>query len=285
MANKTRFQCPYCKALFPVKLNQKRFQCPRCGHAFATVRLATHQRGWMALPQVAWERAHSQVIRPFPSRRDLRAAALAAGEPAYQHPENVPGSDQPPMGAARLRRERRHKRRRAALPLALISLAAVFVALLVYPRGAMGQSGSDGLETNARRTAVFAPGVGAAREGLPVANPTGESSLTAGITGEGSTPSTPTIIPTETPTPMATHTPTASATPLPAHLQQATAWQATVEQAAYDSHATQTLVAGNYAATQTALPPTLTAMAQQRQATATQKAAEATARAAGPGAR
>jgi hypothetical protein len=285
MANKTRFQCPYCKALFPVKLDQKHFQCPRCGHTFATVRLATHQRGWMALPQVAWERAHSQVIRPFPSRRDRRAAALAADKPAYQPPEEVPGNEILPMGAARLRRERRRKRRRAALPLALISLAAVFVALLVYPSVVMGQGGNDGLETHARPTAVFAPGTRPAREGLPVANPTGEDAHTAGIPGDGSKPSTPTATPTETSTPAATYTPTATPTPLPAHLQQATAWQATVEQAAFNSHATQTMVAGNYAATQTALPPTLTAMAQNRQATATQKAAEATARAAGPGAR
>jgi hypothetical protein len=68
-------------------------------------------------------------------------------------------------------------------------------------------------------------------------------------------------------------------------LLQATAWQATLDQAAAASHATQTLVAGNYAATQAALPPTLTAMAQERQATATQIAVEATKKAAGPAAR
>jgi hypothetical protein len=276
MPNKTRFRCPYCQALFPVKLNQKRFACPRCGHSFATVRLATHQRGWMALPQVAWERAHSQVIQPFPKRRDLRAAVPPEKYHPPRQPEKVTGVDQPPLGAARVRRERRRKRRRAALPLALIGLAAVFLALLVYPRGAMGQSGSDGQGAYASPyaatkmpAATFSAGEPAERQAALTRDPNGVS--------------TPT--PTQTPTPAATTTPSATATPLPAHLLQATAWQATLEQAAADSHATQTLVAGNYAATQTALPPTLTAMAQARQATATKKAAEATARAAGPGAR
>jgi hypothetical protein len=274
MPNKSRFQCPYCKALFPVKLNQKRFACPRCGHAFATVRLAIHQRGWIALPQVAWEQAHSQVIRPFPTRRDLRASALAAGSHASHPMPGGMGSDSPPQGAARLRRERRRKRRRAALPLALMGLAAVFLALMVYPRVVLGQSGSDtqGADFSSSTAAEMQAekislDEAAARQASPAYNPA----------------STPTS--TATPTPDATSTPTATATPLPAHLLLATAWQATLEQAAADSHATQTLVAGNYAATQTALPPTLTAMAHSRQATATQKAADATARAAGPGAR
>ncbi len=67
---------------------------------------------------------------------------------------------------------------------------------------------------------------------------------------------TPTLIPTATPTP----------TPLSARLVQATAWQATLDQAAAFSHATQTQAAGQYAATQTALPPILTANAIDRAA-------------------
>jgi hypothetical protein len=276
MPNKTRFQCPYCKVLFPVALNQKRFACPRCGHAFATVRLAPHQRGWMALPQVAWEQAHSQVIRPFPTRSDLRASALAAGSHASQPtPAGMDGGP-PPQGAARLRRERRRKRRRAVLPLALISLAAVFLALMVYPRVVLGQGGSDlqGADYSA-----------SASTKLPKLNFSMDNAATRQASLAYSPTSGLTSTPSRTPTPTTTSTPTATATPLPAHLLQATAWQATLQQAADNSHATQTLVAGNYAATQTALPPTLTAMAQSRQATATQKAAEATARAAGPAVR
>jgi hypothetical protein len=272
MPNKTRFQCPYCKALFPVTLNQKRFACPRCGHAFATVRLAPHQRGWMALPQMGWEQAHSQVIRPFPTRRDLRSAALAAGSHAPQPVPGGMGSDPPPQGAARMRRERRRRHRRAALPLALLGLATVFLALMVYPRVVLGQSGSDTLGADSP---------GAATTEMRIAN----FSLDQAAAGQSSPTHHPTTGSTATPTPAATSTPAATATPLPAHLLQATAWQATLEQAAAASHATQTLVASNYAATRTALPPTLTAMAQSRQATATQKAAEATSRAAGPAVR
>ena len=250
--------------MFPVTLSQRHFACPRCGHGFAIARLETHQRGWIALPQVAWEQAHSQVIRPFPKRGELRAAAPAESSGERRQPGSAIGGDPPPVGAARMRRERRRRRKRAALPLALIGLATVILALLVYPRGAMGQSGP---EEGGMGTSSWVTNVAAAVADYPI------QSATANPT------------PTETPTPAASATPTASATPLPARLQEATAWQATLEQAAADSHATQTLVAGNYAATQTALPPTLTAMAQERQATATQKAASATARAAGPSAR
>ena len=70
---------------------------------------------------------------------------------------------------------------------------------------------------------------------------------------------TPTLLPTATPTPTA----------LPKRLIQATAWQATLDQAAGFSHATQTQAAGQYAATQTALPAILTANAIERNATAT----------------
>ena len=70
---------------------------------------------------------------------------------------------------------------------------------------------------------------------------------------------TPTTIPTATPTPTA----------LPERLVQATAWQATLDQAAGFSHATQTQAAGQYAATQTALPAIITANALERNATAT----------------
>jgi predicted RNA-binding Zn-ribbon protein involved in translation (DUF1610 family) len=256
MANKRRFQCPYCQAIFAVKALQKRFECPRCGHAFATVRLDGRERGWMALPQVAWERAHSQVVRPFPRRGELHAAP-AADEGGVQSPPAGSASEAARTGAARLRRERRRKRKRLALPMALIAMAAVFMALLLYPPGAMGrEAGVDGVDPY---NASAAPTLAA----LPSASNT----------------------PVATATPTMIATPTATPTPLPPNLAQATAWQATLEQAAADSHATQTLVAGNYAATQTALPPTLTAMAQERQATATQKALEATKRAAGPATR
>lgn len=269
-SDKKRFQCPYCQAMFPVRLSQRRFECPRCGHGFAIARLGKHERGWIALPQMAWERAHSQVIRPFPKRGELRAAAPAEQRGERRRPEKVVSDTPVRMGAARLRRERRRKRKRMALPLVLISLTAVFLALLVYPHAVRGQSGPEQVGVVVNETARPITVVQAADQ---IATETGEQQAMA----------TPT--PSQAPTATSTPTPTATATPLPAHLQQATAWQATLDQAVVASHATQTLVADNYEATQTALPPTLTAMAQERQATATQKAAEATARAAGPGAR
>jgi len=81
------------------------------------------------------------------------------------------------------------------------------------------------------------------------------------------TPTPEPQMPTATfyPSPTATQT----ATPLPPSLIQATAWQATLEQAAAFSYATQTQASGQYAATQTALPPILTANALERAATAT----------------
>jgi len=72
---------------------------------------------------------------------------------------------------------------------------------------------------------------------------------------------------TETPTSMPTATPTP--TPLPPILIQATAWQATLDTALGYSRATQTQAAGQYAATQTSLPPVLTANALERSVTAT----------------
>jgi hypothetical protein len=269
-SNKKRFQCPYCQAMFPVRLNQRRFECPRCGHGFSIARLGRHERGWMAVPQMAWERAHSQVIRPFPKRGELRAAAPADQRRENRQSTHATSVNPPVIGAARMRRERRLKRKRMALPMVLIGLTAVFLALLVYPHAVKGESTSEQVET---AVSEMAKPITVVQAAYPIATDTSAQ------------PATMTPIPSQTPTTTATPTPTATATPLPAHLQQATAWQATLEQAAAASHATQTLVAGNYEATQTALPPILTAMAQERQATATQKAAKATARAAGPGAR
>jgi hypothetical protein len=93
----------------------------------------------------------------------------------------------------------------------------------------------------------------------------GSTAISAGILAASPTLKTP--LPTATASPSPTATPTATA--LPAHLLQATAWQATLDQAAIYSHATQTQAAGQYAATQTALPPVLTANALDRAATST----------------
>ena len=82
-------------------------------------------------------------------------------------------------------------------------------------------------------------------------------------------------MPTLTPTP--TPSPSPTAIPLTETQVIATAWQATVEQAASFSHATQTQVIEKFSATQTSLPPTLTVMAQDRDAAATEKAFSATA--------
>lgn len=291
MPDKKRFQCPYCQAIFAVKPLSRRFACPRCGHAFATVRLDGRRRGWIALPQVAWERAHSQVVRPFPGRGELHAAPAAKKPPVQPASQSAAGELPVPMGAARRRRQRRRVRRRLALPMALVGLAAALIVLLFYPHGAgrVEARGPSDLPVDANPSAAALVGTAGLRietnpsaasvgvDGIdPGADPTPTLAGNAGLRIE-------TNASTATPTP--TPTPTATPTPLPPYLAQATAWQATLDQAAAASHATQTLVAANYAATQTALPPTLTAMAQDRQATATQIAVQATQKAAGPGAR
>lgn len=84
------------------------------------------------------------------------------------------------------------------------------------------------------------------------------------------------VTPSPTKTPMPTNTPSPTATPLPQKLIVATIWQATLDQATFNSHATQTQSVTNYLATQTALPFTVTAAANYRAATATQKAIAAT---------
>jgi hypothetical protein len=275
MAHNKRFQCPYCQAIFAVEPLKKRFACPRCGHTFATVRMDRLERGWIALPQMAWQQAHSQVVRPFPGRGELHAAGAPDERPAQSRMAEAAGRDTRLPGAARQRREGRRKRRRAALPMAIIALVAVCAAVLLHPPGAMGrEAGLAGVDGGRIETGK---GVDSIDKGVDSIDPYGNPVRSA--------------MPTASPTPLATAsatttpTPTATPTPLPPALLQATAWQATLDQAAAASHATQTLVADNYAATQTALPPTLTAMAQDRYATATQKAAEATKRAAGPATR
>lgn len=99
--------------------------------------------------------------------------------------------------------------------------------------------------------------------------PAGHKTYNLSVSASQPSPSPTLAVPVPTATATFVPTTTPTATPLPAHLIQATAWQATLEQAAVYSHATQTQAAGQYAATQTALPPILTANALDRAATAT----------------
>jgi hypothetical protein len=154
-------------------------------------------------------------------------------------------------GAARLRQKRRQSWRRwGAVPLGILALTVIGLALLFQPVAVMGQ-----------------PSMAEAPASLPA---TVCPWPTRGLCYSPTPTSTATSFP---PTPTPTFTPSPTATPIPPSLVTATAWQEVLEQALSNSRATQTRAAGSYAATQTALPPLLTAMAQDRAATAVQKAA------------
>ncbi len=155
----------------------------------------------------------------------------------------APPGDSAALGAARQRQRRRQSwHKGAGMPLGMLALTLLGLALLFSPIAAKGQPSITDAST-------FLP----AKTGLsPSPTPTATQ---------------------PTPTPSPTFTPAPTATPLPPSLVTATAWQEVYQRALINSHATQTQAAGSYAATQTALPPLLTAMAEERAAAAVQKAA------------
>jgi hypothetical protein len=169
------------------------------------------------------------------------------------HPTGRPANEKPVFGRARRRQLRRQRRKRwlsqAVRVFALVWLLAGAVLPLLIHTYTNTQAASANPVSQGRAVMQMLP----------------ETAISAGYMA-----ATPTWLP-PTQTATATLFPTASptSTPLPAGLIQATAWQATLDIAAGFSHATQTQAAGQYRATQTALPPILTANALDREATAT----------------
>jgi hypothetical protein len=242
MKRQFQFCCPNCKALFPVEARLGKFACHCCGQTFTMMDLGKRGRGWTSDQVRLPGPAVSQVIHPLKK--------LPRWRPGDQM---VPSPVVPRMGAARLRRQRRKAMRR---PVSLL-----FGIMLLVLAG----------------LAVISPGAVQGRTNLP--DEPDPTSLNTGAAARPPSAETPT--PTSSPAPTLTLTPTPSpsstATSLTESQVIATVWQATVDQAASFSHATQTQVVEKLSATQTSLPPTLTVMAQDRDAIAAEKAFSATA--------
>lgn len=250
MRRNLRFRCPHCHTSFTILWKTDRFCCSKCHQEFAVIKLGRGKRGWINISDGqtlggAWSRAATQEIHSFGKsglKRDRRKDAAAV--------------DHQPLGAARARRERRRSRKRSSSSIRAV-LLGVFIlvgAVLLFPYVAKGSPAEIEI----------------------VQAEEGNTSIETIITTTSPFPTQNSVTPSPTNTPEPTNTPTPTETPLPQRLVAATAWQATLDQATFYSHATQTQSVANYSATQTALPFTVTAAATERAATATQKAIAAT---------
>ena len=228
-----RFTCPNCERLFPLDLTAKALYCPHCGESYRLVHLGG-ETGWRpAEDGPLW---HTQRIQPLHRRVEFAKKETSGKKTG--------------TGRARARRLKRQQRK-SRFPLLgtgffALGLIAVLCFFTLFAGDISGIVLAAELIPDTRETTKLAP-----------TNPT-----TPTATHQ------PTNTPTITPSPTATST----ATPLPNSLVTATAWQATLDQAITNSHAMQTQNVLKDAATQTALPPLLTAMASDRSAIATQTA-------------
>jgi len=250
MRKKVYFHCPNCQASFTILWKTDRFCCSNCHQDFEVVNLGRGKRGWINIDDGqtlggAWSGAITQEVHSF-GKSGLKGARR----------KEMPVVEHKHLGAARARRERRRSRNRPGFSTRAVFLAVFILvgAVLLFPFVAKGSP--------AEMEFVQAEGNLTSSEAMP---PT-RSPLPTQIP--------PTPSPSSTPAP--TRTPLPTETPLPQRLVAATAWQATLDQATFYSHATQTQSVTNYSATQTALPYTVTAAATERAATATQKAIAAT---------
>ena len=250
MRRNIRFQCPNCQESFTILWKTDQFCCSKCHQDFAVVDLCKGKRGWIYITDGqtlggAWNKAYAEEIHSFGRSRRLRG-----------HGKNTLTADVPSMGAARARRERRRSRQARNIPATVKFLGILLLvgAVLLFPFVAKGSPGEM----------EFAEVEGSL------------TTLEINIPTASALPTQISVTPSPTYTPAPTFTPSPTATPLPPGLVAATAWQATLDQATYYSHATQTVSVANYSATQTSLPYTVTAAATERAATATQKAIAAT---------
>ena len=160
----------------------------------------------------------------------------------------------PNLGKARIRRARRHLWRKTARHLLVLAIFALLGAgfLLLLP-APIRQAQSGGLPADTFKSSVSV-----------VQLRTSPSPTLIPTRTQTSTPEAPTVTPTSTPI-------------LP-QMMTATAWQDMVIKADRTAVALQTQYAGNYAASQTALPATVSALAAQLAATADVKTATAQSR-------
>jgi len=250
MRRNVRFHCPNCQASFTILWKTDQFCCSNCHQDFAVVALGRGKRGWIYITDGqtlggAWTRAFAEEIHSF------EKSGLVRG-----HRKDALTAEVRSLGAARTRRERRRSRPQRNIPAAVKFLGVFLLvgAVLLFPFVAKGSPGE--MEFTKAEKSI--------------------TSLETDIPTVSPLPSQISTTPSHTNTPTPTLTPSPTASPLPQRLVAATAWRATLDQATFYSHATQTKSVANYSATQTSLPYTVTAAATERAATATQKAFAAT---------
>lgn len=246
-----RFNCPRCNRSFPILFQEHRFACPECGSRY---HLLHSRHGFEWAPDLTGPAWQTQEIRPVSE--------------GFIFPEKEIHLEGANLGEARMRQiqrqsSRKSHRRTAALVLLSLILAIVYMLTpLASPvMQAIASSAENWLqnpEPPSEPPAYLSV--------LPTAAPTLIPTTARPSPTPTSTPvpATPTLAPTSTPIP--------SATPLPLDLLIATAWQATVDQAVVESHTIQTANALQWSTTQTALPPILTALSEERALIATQTA-------------
>lgn len=233
------FVCSGCGVKFPVVLKGDRFACPGCGRGFRLVQCG-RRWGWMEDGDgPSWM---TKTVRPVAENFFIRK---------QEQPESHTN-----VGAARARQLYRQQRSGASgAKWGLLVALALFGCLLAYPlhsRASSERAAEAGKADHAPGGPVIGTPTETALPGSPTAAPTATPAATPN----------PTDVPSRTPT----------ATTLPPGLAAATAWQATLEVAIYQSFAVQTRYAENYLASQTALPPVWTELAAGRQAATTQTA-------------
>jgi len=250
MRRNVRFQCPNCQESFTILWKTDQFCCSKCHQDFAVVNLGKRKRGWIYITDGqtlggAWNKAFAEEIHGFERSGQKRS-----------HRKNALIADVQSLGAARVRRERRRSRQARNIPAAVKFLGVFLLVgvVLLFPFVAKGSPAE--MEFAEAEDSI--------------------TTLEVNIPTATALPAQISVTPSPTRTPVPTYTPSPTATPLPPGLVAATAWQATLDQATFYSHATQTESVANYSATQTSLPYTVTAAATERAATATQKAIAAT---------
>jgi hypothetical protein len=212
-------------------VEDSQFRCPRCGKFFGMVQF-DGEVGWV----------------PEPGNPPWRTSEIHSFKEGFFVGPDKQEAVEPGTARARRRYRQQNPRRRniSALLLASLVLAAI-LPLYPYIMPAISQSAfaADFLSLSSE----------------PFAGPATAAPVPTATPVPGNDPQeAPAITPSATPTQLPT------ATPLPESLLIATAWQATLDQASAYSYAIQTENAAMYAATGTALPPRLTAMAAERAA-------------------
>lgn len=250
------FHCPRCRTHFPVVLQEDQYSCPECGSSF---RLVHDRRGVDWVSNDSAPQWLTCSIQPVNERF------------TFQDKEDAPLQE---IGAARVRRLKRHRlrSRRRALTCVFLSIVLFAFSLLTPLASPMAHA----ISSSAESLLADAQSMAAHHADLPVKFSTQTEIQVPGFPSHTPTRIQPSenawLLVSATATATLYARPSATPTPLPPTILAATAWQATLAQAVIRSHNIQTANAIEYSATQAALPPLLTEMAGERAAIATQTA-------------